>query len=157
MRDVSSTTTHADDDGRSLRRLTGVQVALLATQYLIGMVVNLFVTVPRQHPGTNAGEYFSGVAQGVIWALGNATGFLRLHVVMGLLLAIFALALIWQAVRSRRRAWIVTSLVGGFGIFVAGFNGASFMNYNHDFSSLLMSIGFLISALGYGGGAYLTR
>jgi hypothetical protein len=65
--------------------------------------------------------------------------------------------LIWQALRSHRRVWIVTALVGGFGIFVAGFNGASFMNYGHDFSSLLMSIGFLMAALGYGYGAYLAR
>jgi len=142
---------------RSLRRLTALQIGLLATQFLVGMVVNLFVTVPSQHPGTNANDYFTGVARGVLWALGNATLMLRLHVVIGLVLAVVSLWMVWLAVRARRRVWIVATLVGASGIFAAGFNGASFMNYTHNFSSLLMAIGFLICALGYGLGAYVAR
>jgi hypothetical protein len=156
MQSASPSVGTADGLVRRLRRLTGLQVVLLSTQFLIGMLVNFYVTVPGQHPGAN-GEYFSGVFKGVVWALGHAVIALRLHVAIGLALAVVGLTLIWQAVRSRQRVWILTALVGGFGIFVAGFNGASFMNYGHDFSSLLMSIGFLIAALGYGYGAYLAR
>lgn len=38
----------------------------------------------------------------------------------------------------------------------AGFNGASFINYGHDFSSLLMSVGFLLALVSYLVGLYLT-
>jgi hypothetical protein len=130
---------------------------LLAIQFLLGMAVNLFVTVPAVHPGRNAPEYFSGVAVGVAWALGHADIWLRLHAIDGLLLFVDSLALIWLAVAARKRAWIVASVLGWFGTMAAGFNGASFMNYGHDFSSLLMAIGFLMAAIAYGVGVYVTR
>src|SRR5215469_6210335 len=56
----------------SLRAIDAILLILLAAQFLVGMLVNLFVQVPAVHPGTNAPEYFSGVAQGVAWALFNA-------------------------------------------------------------------------------------
>lgn len=124
-------------------------LVLLATEFLIGIVVNLFVTVPDQHPGTNAPEYFSGVAEGVFWALGNAVAGLRLHVIVGLLLFLTSIWLLVLAIASRRRGRIVVTIVGLLGIMAAGFNGASFMNYGHDFSSLLMAIGFLLAAIAY--------
>jgi hypothetical protein len=31
----------------------------------------------------------------------------------------------------------------------AGFNGGSFLNYNEDFSSMLMSVGFILAMLTY--------
>jgi hypothetical protein len=142
---------------RWLRPVAGVSLLLLAVQFLVGMLVNLFVIVPDQHPGTNAPEYFSGVAQGVLWALGNSEWELRLHAVVGLLLALASMALIIFAIVLRRRSWIITSILGFIGIFAAGFNGASFMNYGHDFSSLLMSIGFLLAVISYALGLYYTR
>jgi hypothetical protein len=142
---------------RWLRPLTMLALLLLAVQFLLGMVVNLFVTIPTSHPGAGAPEYFSGVAAGVAWALAHSDWWLRLHAVDGLLLFLDSLALIWLAVTARVRAWIVTSLVGWIGVVAAGFNGASFMNYGHNFSSLLMSIGFLVAVVAYGVGAYAAR
>lgn len=142
---------------RWLRSLCGTALLLLAIQFLVGMLVNLFVVVPAAHPGTNAPNYFVGVAQGVAWALGNTVAALRLHVIVGLLLFLDALALIALAIASRRRAWIVSSLLGLLGIMAAGFNGASFMNYGHDFSSLFMSIGFLTAVIAYALGFYVTQ
>lgn len=142
---------------RRLRFLTALALLLLAIQFLAGMLVNLFVVVPAAHPGTNADNYFAGVAQGVAWALGNSVFELRLHVIIGLLLFFDALALVALAIPARRRAWIVASIVGLLGILAAGFNGASFMNYGHDFSSLLMSIGFLLAVVAYALGFYVTH
>jgi hypothetical protein len=68
---------------------------------------------------------------------------------VGLLLFLVSLILIGFAIAARRMAWIKVSVVGLLGIMAAGFNGASFMNYGHDFSSLLMSIGFLLAAVPY--------
>ncbi len=134
---------------RRYRVLLAAILALLGLQFLLGMLANLFVTVPDAHPGRNAPEYFSGVAQGVIWALGNAVAALRLHVIVGLLLLLAALWLLALAIAARRRSWIIVAVLGLVGIMAAGFNGASFMNYGHDFSSLLMSLGFLLAAAAY--------
>ena len=132
-----------------LRMLTAIILLLLAAQFLIGMLVNLFVQVPAAHPGANAPEYFSGVATGVAWALLHAPLWLQIHTIVGLLLFIASIILIAFAIAARRRAWIIVSIIGLLGIMAAGFNGASFMNYGHDFSSLFMSLGFLLAAIPY--------
>jgi len=158
MQTTSSRPVTARDLLRWLRPLAAVTLLLLAIQFLIGMVVNLYVTVPTVHPGAGAPEYFSGVAVGVVWALGHATWWLRLHAIAGLLLFLGALALLGLAIVSRRRAWIVAAVVGLLGIMAAGFNGASFMNYGgHAFSSLFMSMGFLLAVISYAVGFYVTR
>ena len=133
----------------SLSVLDAILLILLGAQFLIGMLVNLFVTVPAVHPGTNAPEYFSGVFQGVAWALFNAQWQLLIHVVLGLLIFILSIVLLVMAIAFRRGKWITISVLGFIGVLGAGFNGASFMNYGHDFSSLLMSVGFLLAAISY--------
>ena len=140
-----------------LRAFTAIILVLLGAQFLVGMLVNLYVQVPATHPGANAPEYFSGVVQGVAWALLHAPLWLLVHAIAGLLLFLAALMLIGCAIAARRRAWIIISVIGLFGIMAAGFNGASFMNYGHDFSSLLMSIGFLLAAIPYTIGLSLSR
>ncbi len=129
---------------------------LLAAQFLVGMLVNLFVTVPAVHPGASASNYFIGVVQGVIWALGNATLYLLLHVIFGLLLFLASIVLLVVSIAARRRAWIITSILGLLGIMAAGFNGASFMNYGQNLSSLLMSLGFLLAVIPYVIGLTIT-
>ncbi len=58
---------------------------------------------------------------------------------------------------ARVRAWIVASALGFVGILAAGFNGASFLNYGHDFSSFLMALGFVLALCVYAIGFYVTR
>jgi hypothetical protein len=139
-----------------LRTITATTLILLVVQFLLGMVVNLFIQLPSVHPGAQAPEYFSGVVQGVAWALVHSQLGLLLHVVVGLLLGIASFVLLGLAIASRRRAWIITSILGWIGIVGAGFNGASFLNYGHDFSSLLMSIGFILALVSYAIGFYIT-
>ncbi|MGH2497903.1 MAG: hypothetical protein ACRDIV_24645 [Ktedonobacteraceae bacterium] len=142
---------------RALRIFTLIILLLLAAQFLVGMLVNLFVVVPTNHPGAHPSEYFSGVVTGVLWVLGNGTLWLRLHAIIGFALLLSSLILIGLAIASRRRAWIISSIVGLLGIVAAGFNGASFLNYGENFSSLLMSIGFLVAVIPYMIGVYVTR
>ena len=142
---------------RMLRILTLIILLLLAAQFLVGMLVNLFVVVPSNHPGTGAPEYFSGVVTGVLWVLGHGTLWLLLHAIIGLSLFLASLILLGLVIASRRRAWIISSIVGLLGIVAAGFNGASFLNYGQNFSSLLMSIGFLLAVIHYMIGIYVTR
>ena len=143
----------------TLSRLrTGVVITLLllAAQFLIGMVVNLYVQVPSVHPGAQASEYFTGVVQGIGWVLVHGTLALWIHTVIGLLLVLASFILLGLAIASRQRVWIITSVLGWMGILGAGFNGASFLNYGHDFSSLIMSTGFLLAVISYTVGFSIT-
>lgn len=133
----------------TLHTFAGIALLLLAAQFLIGMVVNLYVQVPSSHPGAGASDYFSGVVQGVAWVLFHGTSGLVVHTILGLLLVLVSFVLIGLAIASRQRLWIVLSLLGWVGIVGAGFNGASFLNYGHDISSLLMSVGFLLATACY--------
>ena len=132
-----------------LHTIDAILLILLAGQFLIGMLVNLYVQVPSVHPGRKAPEYFSGVFQGVSWALFNAQWQLLIHVVVGLLLFVLSIVLLVLAIIARQGRWITVSVLGFLGIVAAGFNGASFMNYGEDFSSLLMAVGFLLAASSY--------
>ncbi len=140
-----------------IRMITAGVLLLLSIEYLIGMVVNLFVQLPSAHPGAGAAEFFSGAVQGVAWGLVQGPWALVIHVTLGLLLGLASFILIGLAIASRQRLWIITSLLGWIGIVGAGFNGASFLNYGHDFSSLLMSIGFLLAAISYIIGFFYSR
>jgi hypothetical protein len=142
---------------RWLRPLAEVTLLLLLIQFLVGMLVNLFIVLPAQHPGAQASGYFSGVVQGDWWALGHGGWELQIHVLVGVLLLLASLALLGAAISLRRRLWIIVTALGWLGVFIAGFNGASFLNYGHDFSSLLMTIGFLLAVIPYALGLYYTK
>lgn len=129
---------------------------LLALQFLLGMVTNLYVPIPASHPGSNADNYFVGVLQGLGWAMTHGEWALQLHVLMGLWLILMSFALIGVAYRAHERVWMISAPISVFGMLVAGFNGASFINYGQNLSSLLMSVGFLTALVALLVGLYLT-
>jgi hypothetical protein len=113
--------------------------ALLLIQYLLGMVVNVYVVLPNQHPGAGAGNYFSGAAAGLAWVITDAPAWAAAHAAFGMALAAAALAAIVLAWRTGSTASKAASVVGALAIIGAGFNGASFVNYGQAFSSLIMA------------------
>jgi hypothetical protein len=134
---------------RELRRvLVGVNILLLV-QYLIGIAVNLFVTVPTEHPGAQPPEYFSGVVQSVTWAILHGPFLLDVHASLGLLLVAATAAAAARAwpLGGRMLRW--TTIVGAVSVLAAGFNGGSFLNYNEDFSSMIMASFFAIAVACY--------
>ena len=146
---------------RALRPLATATLVLLLTQFLVGMVVNLYVQLPPVHPGTAGASPFAEnlpqTAQGLGWALAHGELAVRVHVALGLLLGLAALALLGLALASRRRAWVVASLVGFLAIVGAGVNGVAFLNAGgHAFNSLAMSVNFLLASVAYAVGFYLT-
>jgi len=125
---------------RGVRRGEFVAAAALLVQFLLGMVSNLFVTIPDQHPGAKAGEYFGGVAAGIGWALADGGPWLALHAGLGLALVLVSIGLVVQAARLGDRRHLVLTAAAALVILGAGFNGASFINYGLDASSLIMAI-----------------
>src|SRR5215471_12504152 len=134
---------------RSLRTASAAMVVLLLAQFLLGMAVNLFVKIPRNHPGARPSEYFSGAPQSVVWALSAGPFWLILHASLGLLLLLAAAALLALAIASRWRGPIIAAVVGLLAVLAAGFNGASFLNYDEDVSSMIMSAAFAVAAAPY--------
>jgi len=113
--------------------------ALLLIQYLLGMVVNLYVTLPSRHPGAGASDYFSGATAGLAWLITDGPAWAAAHAALGMALAVAALAAIALAWRGGSAAAKVASVAGTLAIIGAGFNGTSFVNYGHDFSSMIMA------------------
>ncbi len=149
MSEVSSHISTARSAPSRLRALTLLTLLLLNVQFFIGMLVNFYIQIPAAHPGANASNYFLGVVQGIAWALLSGPPALLFHVALGLLLLLASSLLMGLAIASRCRSWIIASILGWVGIVGAGFNGASFLNYGHDFSSLLMSTGFVLTMVSY--------
>ena len=112
---------------------------LLLVQYLLGMAVNLYVTLPGRHPGAGAGNYLAGLASGLAWVIPDGPAWAAAHAAFGLALVLAALGAIALTRRQGGRAAMVASVLGALAIVGAGFNGMSFLNYRHDFSSMIMA------------------
>jgi hypothetical protein len=82
---------------------------------------------------------FGGSVASVTWALTQGPLALVVHVVLGIVLLVGSIGLVIGARSLRRRSAPVLAVLGLLVIIGAGFNGASFLDYNEDFSSYLMA------------------
>jgi len=141
------------------RRLQASALAaalLLLLQAALGMVVNLFVTIPAHHPGARASDYVGGSIESVGWAIGHGAGALVAHVLLGLLIGLFSLHVVAVCARSGQRATVAWSALAALLVVAAGFNGASFLDYGHNVNSLIMAL-LALGAVGcYATVLYLT-
>jgi len=134
---------------RAFRTTLAFALGILIVQFLLGMAVNLFVKIPTNHPGANPPEYFGGVATSVSWAIVHGGVWLTLHASWGLVLVLGAIGTLIQAIRFGGGSRITFAALGFIGVLGAGFNGGSFLNYNEDFSSMLMAVGFALAMSAY--------
>jgi hypothetical protein len=124
----------------SLRRLVlGAGVAVLA-QTGIGMVVNLYAKIPAHHPGAHPSNYFGGSARSVVWAISHGAAALAIHATLGLVVVVLAITVASSAVRGSNRALKIWLILAAGLVIGAGFNGASFLDFNQNTSSLLMAL-----------------
>ena len=129
---------------------------LLLVQFFVGMITNLYVSIPADHPGSHTRDFFSGAGHSVAWAVSSGPAWLAVHASLGLALAVASIAFIVSAVRTRDRLWIWLSVAGSLLLIGAGFNGASFLAFGHDFSSLIMSGLFALTLGCYLVGIYIA-
>ncbi len=121
----------------------------LVVQFLLGMVVNLFVTIPDHHPGSHAKNFFAGVASGITWAVSQESFWLILHILFGFVLIIASFVNIVLASQIGRKIYTVLATLGAFAILGAAFNGISFINYGENFSSMIMAGLFALALFCY--------
>jgi len=134
------TTHRAPARRRRLRNHAIFMSLALIVQFFLGMINNLYVSIPDQHPGANAHNYFAGGASSLAWVLsvGSST-WLAAHAALGCLLVLVGIECIVLAARSRSALWIWSMSCGAAFIIGAAFNGISFLVFNKDFSSLIMA------------------
>jgi len=111
--------------------------------------------LPSRHPGAEATNYFSGSASGLAWLISSGPGWAAAHAAFGMALAaaaILAVALTWRGSRIGTAA----SVLGALAVVGAGFNGASFLTYGHDFSSMIMASLWALALSCYLTGAVLA-
>jgi len=130
-----------------LRRQATAVLVILAVQFLAGMLLNLFVTLPDKHPGSSGSMYFSRSWHSLAWALSGHGGWgLAIHAYLALGLVLGTLSLFVNAVMHHSRSWIMLGGIAALFTVGAFFNGLSFIDYNKDVSSMIMAIGWLVAA-----------
>jgi hypothetical protein len=120
------------------------------------MVVNVYTVLPGTHPGAGAGDYFSGAATGLAWLITDGPAWAAAHAAFGMALAAAALAAVVLAWRRSSTAGRGASVIGALAIIGAGFNGTSFVNYGHAFSSMIMAGLWALALACYLAGAILA-
>jgi hypothetical protein len=122
-------------------------ILLVLVQAGLGMVANLYVTVPAQHPGAHSANYFAGSLHSVAWAIAHGAATLAVHTALGLALIAFVVGTAVHALRSERCAIGGWSVLAGLFVIGAGFNGASFLDFAHNINSLIMAL-LALAAIG---------
>jgi hypothetical protein len=143
--------------GRSgLRPRAIVMSLLLLVQFFLGMITNLYVTIPAHHPGANPNNFFVGAARSVAWAISDSSLGLAMHATLGCCLIVAAIEFIIAASRRRNVLWIWTSSAGACFLTGAAFNGAAFLAFNQqNYRSLIMAGLFALGLGSYLLGIYL--
>ncbi len=122
-------------------------ILLVLVQAGLGMVANLYVTLPHQHPGAHPANYFTGSLHSVTWVIAHGAAPLALHTTLGFALIVFAVGTAGHALRSGQRAIGGWSVLGALLVIGAGVNGASFLDFAHSINSLIMSL-LALAAIG---------
>lgn len=117
------------DDIGKLSRLI---VMLLALQFVLGMLANLFQAIPRTRP----------------WVVFHELGPIAVHAPNALCLLILSAILLRIAVKQRR--CVQAAIWGSVGTEVAFISGLIFVNFGQGgIFSFAMAVGFIVAMLAY--------
>jgi hypothetical protein len=134
----------------ALRGNTFGVLAMLIVQFAIGVVVNLYATIPARDKG-------SGIFGAIGRALTNGPGSLATHAGLGVLIVLAAVALVVRSIVARHTASIVLSVLGLAAITSAALNGARFVADGGPASaSLAMALSTAVAMLCYAAGLLLV-
>jgi hypothetical protein len=127
----------------ALRGNTFGVLAMLIVQFAIGVVVNLYATIPATDTG-------SGIFGGIGRALTNGPASLAVHAGLGLFIVLAAIALVVRSIIARHTVSTVLSVIGLAAIAAAALNGARFVADGGAASaSLAMALSTAVAMLCY--------
>ncbi len=119
-------------------------VILLAVEYVLGMLTNLYVQFPA---GGSIGQNWEFMhSQWLIWA----------HLIIGTLIILGMIALYVQAVKLKNRIWKIAGGIASASSVLAWICGEEFVSRQAAGYSLAMSLFFIIALLALGAGLYQT-
>lgn len=120
-------------------------IGLLILQFLLGMFAALFVEFPEK----------ANEAQ--IWKFAGQQVSVTLHMLLGLLMLLGAIALVIRAIIMKDKNWIWTSVVGLVGVLAADITGILFIAEQNDIYSYFMAVAFVVALVAYFWGVYKGR
>jgi hypothetical protein len=91
-------------------------------------------TIP--HPS----NYFGGSLHSVTWAIAHGGVALAVHAALGIALVLIVIVVAIDALRLGGRAIAIWSSIAAALVVGAAFNGASFLDFNKNTSSLVMAL-----------------
>ncbi len=125
-----------------LRGTSFGMLVMLIVQFAIGIVVNLYVTVPAADQGSLVHAFGK--------ALSDPPGALASHAGLGLLIVVAAIGLVVRAVVARHVPTIAASVIGLLAIIGAAVNGVRFVaDGGPDNASLAMALSTAVAMLCY--------
>jgi hypothetical protein len=113
-------------------------LVLLIIEYVLGMIANLEVQFPDSLPGGNAWA----------WVFENSL-VIQLHIYVGTLLVLVALAAVILSLVARHVAGIVAAVAGLVLIILAWLAGAQFLATQQNGISLTMALAFIGACAAY--------
>jgi len=122
-------------DNTVLRRQSLGLLTMLSVQFILGMILNLFVELPKN---ASLGSTLSH--GGIVLAL---------HILVAIGLLLGSITLIFRSATAHSKSWLIASIIGALSIFVALTNGLAFIFNNDDVTSFIMAIGFIVAAAVY--------
>lgn len=125
-----------------LRLQLFITIILLAIQIVLGISVNLFVTLPAGDKGTSL---FTGFGAAV--ASGPVS--LAVHALVGTLIALASISVLVRAITTRRPLQIVLAAIGLIGVLSAWSSGAGFVGDGADSASFSMATGTALAIAAY--------
>ena len=122
-----------DREQAGLRWQALVMTLALIAEYLLGVGVNLYVSVP-------AGDHGTGLGAAIGKAISHGPAALAIHASVGLLLIVVALALTVRSVAARRWPLAALALAGLVCLLGAAAAGASFVGTGKNGASMMMAV-----------------
>ena len=131
---------------KQLRKLAAGLLVFYGIQFLAGMTLNLFVNLPKSHPGTTGSNYYSQSGHSLIWALSGGGGVaLAIHVYIAIGLFFGSLALFIRSIVVEDRLWKWCGGIAAFFTLGALANGLSFVDFGKNVNSMAMATCWLVA------------
>ncbi len=124
-----------------VQRMAVMMIIALLIQFLLGMYTNLFIALPRVAVQESGGLM---LGMGRMMAVGFSDPVFMVHMIVGMLLVLGALATVMVGISVKQTPFMVITVIGLAAVLIAGYGGLTFfMNGQHNSASYTMAVGWL--------------